>query len=55
MEDLERNDGTEENPYFMSNNLKRLLGVKNKFEETDNGGGSRNDLELEPVESSEKP
>ena len=64
MEDLERNDGTEENPYFMSNNLKKLLGVKNKFEGTDNGGGSRNDLQLggsrndlqmEPVESSEKP
>ena len=49
------NDGTEEHPYFMSSNLKRLLGAKNKFEETDNGGGSRNDLELEPVESSEKP
>ena len=51
MEDYERNDGTEDHPYFMSKNLKKLLGVKNKFERTDGGEG---ELQLEPVESSEK-
>lgn len=52
VEDFERNDGTEERPYFMSKNLKKLLNVKNKFEQTDDGEG---ELQLEPVESSEKP
>lgn len=56
MEDFERNDGTEERPYFMSDSLKGLLGAKNRFEETDDGGGgSEGDIQLEPVDSSEKP
>ena len=64
MEDYERNDGSEERPYFMSDNLKNLLGVKNKFELTDGGeetdgaaemtggevtGGDK--LTVEPVDS----
>ena len=54
MEDYERNDGSNEHPYFMSDNLKKLLGVKNKFEHTDGGGGGGGDLHLEPVPSSDK-
>lgn len=30
VEDLERNDGSAERPYFMSPNLKRLLNKTNK-------------------------
>lgn len=37
MEDYERNDGSEERPYFMNKNLKKLLGVRNKFESRDGG------------------
>ena len=57
VEDYERNDGTEEKPYFMSDNLKKLLGVKNKFDRTDGTDGvqlaevSGGD-KLEPVDSS---
>ena len=58
VEDYERNDGTEEHPYFMSDNLKKLLNVKNKFERTDgvDGGGEvpgGDKMEVEPVASSE--
>ena len=62
MEDYERNDGTEEKPYFMSNNLKKLLGVKNKFEMTDGtdgtelpdtGGGGGGGDKVESVESAD--
>ena len=52
VEDYERNDGSSERPYFMSKKLKNLLGVKNKFEHTDGGGGD--ELHLERVPSSEK-
>lgn len=31
VEDFERNNGTDEKPYFMSNKLKKLLSVKNKL------------------------
>ncbi|OWA53451.1 Choline transporter-like protein 5 [Hypsibius exemplaris] len=34
LEDLERNDGTLAKPYFMSKNLMRILGKKNKKEKT---------------------
>ena len=55
VEDYERNDGSSEHPYFMSKRLKKLLGVKNKFEHTDDGSdGGGGDLHLEPVPSSEK-
>jgi len=30
VEDLERNDGTPEKPYFMSKELMKILGKKNK-------------------------
>jgi len=30
LEDLERNDGTPEKPYFMDKSLMKLLGKKNK-------------------------
>jgi choline transporter-like protein 2/4/5 len=30
VEDLERNDGSEEKPYYMSKKLKKILGKKNK-------------------------
>jgi len=30
LEDLERNDGSEQKPYFMSKSLKSLMGKKNK-------------------------
>lgn len=30
LEDLERNDGSAERPYFMSSNLKKLLNKTNK-------------------------
>lgn len=30
VEDLERNDGSAERPYFMSSNLKKLLNKTNK-------------------------
>ena len=30
VEDLERNDGTDEKPYYMSKRLKKILGKKNK-------------------------
>ncbi|CAB4037806.1 choline transporter 4 [Paramuricea clavata] len=30
LEDLERNDGSEEKPYYMSKKLKKILGKKNK-------------------------
>ena len=35
MEDYERNDGSKEKPYFMSDSLKGILKVKNRFEGTD--------------------
>ena len=58
MEDYERNDGSAERPYFMSKNLKKLLGVKNKFEHTDgddsDDGGGGEELRLERVPSAEK-
>jgi choline transporter-like protein 2/4/5 len=58
LEDYERNDGSAERPYFMSKNLKKLLGVKNKFEHTDgddsDGGGGGEELRLERVPSAEK-
>ena len=47
VEDYERNDGSEEKPYFMSNNLKKLLGVRNKFEDTDDG------ITMESIENPE--
>ena len=62
MEDYERNDGSEEKPYFMSKSLKNLLGVDNKFQ-TDGGEGTDgahveaetvpegDKLTVEPVES----
>ena len=55
MEDYERNDGSKDRPYFMSDNLKKLLGVKNKFEGTDADAAVDEPLQLEPVTSSEKP
>uniref|UniRef100_A0A8C5LQX5 Choline transporter-like protein n=1 Tax=Leptobrachium leishanense TaxID=445787 RepID=A0A8C5LQX5_9ANUR len=33
LEDLERNDGSSERPYFMSSNLQKLLNKKNKVQE----------------------
>lgn len=48
MEDYERNDGSKAKPYFMSDNLKSLLGVKNKFEGTDDGEGV---IQMESVET----
>jgi len=30
VEDLERNDGSEEKPYFMPKNLMKILGKKNE-------------------------
>ncbi|KAL3320350.1 hypothetical protein Ciccas_000962 [Cichlidogyrus casuarinus] len=38
MEDLERNDGTEEKPYYMSQDVMKVLGSKNKFKDTDRDG-----------------
>lgn len=35
LEDLERNDGSKEKPYFMSKNLMRLLGKRNTAKNTD--------------------
>jgi len=32
VEDLERNDGSEEKPYYMPKGLLKLLGKKNKEE-----------------------
>lgn len=31
VEDVERNDGSPEKPYFMSKNLMKILGKKNKI------------------------
>lgn len=59
MEDYERNDGSEERPYFMSNNLKKLLNVKNKFDRIDGDDGSMEEvvagdkMQVETVDSSE--
>ena len=62
VEDYERNDGSKERPYFMSNNLKKLLGVTNTFSDTDGGEGTDGaELagrevpagELQPVDSGE--
>ena len=53
VEDQERNNGYDR-PYFMSNELKKLLGVKNKFEDTDAPGGGRvlsNPIQMESVET----
>lgn len=48
MEDLERNNGHDKK-YFMSENLKRLLNVKNvKSDHTD---GDDEGLEMETVQS----
>ncbi|XP_064457388.1 choline transporter-like protein 4 isoform X2 [Ornithodoros turicata] len=33
LEDCERNDGSEEKPYFMSKELMKILGKKNKFQD----------------------
>jgi choline transporter-like protein 2/4/5 len=30
VEDLERNDGSQEKPYYMPKNLMKILGKKNK-------------------------
>lgn len=41
MEDLERNDGSPEKPYFMSKDLKRIVHKENekpKDDEADNKG-----------------
>ncbi|PIK33427.1 putative choline transporter-like protein 2, partial [Apostichopus japonicus] len=35
LEDLERHDGSAEKPFYMSKELKGLVGKKNKFEEAD--------------------
>ena len=65
VEDYERNDGSKERPYFMSNNLKKLLGVGNRFSDTDGGEGTDGTelasrevpagerLQLQPVDSAE--
>ena len=65
VEDYERNDGSKERPYFMSNNLKKLLGVTNTFSDTDGGEGTDGaelagrevptgeKLQLQPVDSGE--
>ena len=53
VEDKERNNGYD-HPYFMSNELKKLLGVKNKFEDTDAPGDSNilpNPIQMESVET----
>jgi len=34
VEDLERNDGSAEKPYFMSKNLMKILNKKNKQPKT---------------------
>ena len=47
MEDYERNDGSKEKPYFMSDSLKGILKVKNRFEGTDDAA-----LQMEAVKSS---
>ena len=36
VEDLERNDGSNEKPYYMSKKLMKILGKKNKPEENGN-------------------
>ncbi|KAL3320351.1 hypothetical protein Ciccas_000963 [Cichlidogyrus casuarinus] len=38
MEDLERNDGTEEKPYYMSRRLMEVLGTKNKLTNNNQAG-----------------
>lgn len=48
VEDYERNDGSKDKPYFMSDSLKKILGVKNKFEATDEGEGV---MQMESVET----
>ena len=59
VEDYERNDGSKERPYFMSNNLKKLLGVTNTFdggEGTDGAELAGREVpagELQPVDSGE--
>ena len=50
MEDYERNDGSKEKPYFMSDSLKDILKVKNRFEDTDGDA-----LQMDAVESSAEP
>jgi len=35
VEDEERNDGSADKPYYMSSDLKGILGKKNKSDETD--------------------
>ena len=40
MEDLERNDGTPERPYFMSLTLKKILNKTNKRQAEAMVGGS---------------
>ena len=35
LEDLERNDGTPQKPYFMSKSLMKLLGKKNRKQKRD--------------------
>lgn len=35
VEDCERNDGSEEKPYFMSKQLMKILGKKNKLDRSD--------------------
>ena len=39
MEDQERNNGFDK-PYYMSKNLKKLMGVHNRFKEGTDGGES---------------
>jgi solute carrier family 44 (choline transporter-like protein), member 2/4/5 len=38
LEDCERNDGTPERPYFMSKQLMKILGKKNKFDVSNRSG-----------------
>jgi len=39
LEDLERNDGSEEKPYYMTDGLKKIMDVKNKKPEDDSKDG----------------
>ena len=46
VEDLERNNGTQEKPYFMSKKLMKLLNVKNAKTEGTDGA-----LQMESLET----
>ena len=47
MEDLERNDGSAEKPYYMSKGLKKVLNKKNKSPK--DKGKSKDDIEEEDL------